>query len=144
MPKGGNMKRITKLSLGIVGMVITGIVAVPVFAQAQGRANTNSNGGGYGYQKAIKSKAEILGLTEAELKTQLETKTMLQIAEEKGVSEDQFHGAMQKAATARWASKGLTQAEIDSRLQTMKERQAAGHEVNSVNRGGMRIHRSDR
>ncbi len=144
MPKGGNMKRITKLSLGVVGMAVAGIVAVPVFAQAQGRVSTNGNGEAYGYQQAIKSKADILGMTEAELKTQLETKTMLQIAGEKGISEDQFHAAMQNAAQARWASKGLTQAEIDSRMQTMKERQAAGHETNSANRGGMQIHRSDR
>ncbi len=135
------MKRITKLGFGMAGIAVAGIVAVPAFAGAQGRDGTNGNGGGYGYQQNIKSKAEVLGLSEAELKAQLETKTMLQIAEGKGISEDQFHAAMQKSAMARWATKGLTQTEIDNRLQRMKERQAAGHEVNSANRGGMQNHR---
>lgn len=143
MPEGGNMKRITKLGLGMTGIAVAGIVAVPAFASAQGRVSTNGNSGAYGYQQTIKSKVEIFGLTETELKTQLETKTMLQIAQEKGISEDQFHAAMQKYAQERWASKGLTKTEIDSRLQNMKERQAAGHESNSANRGGMQIHRSN-
>lgn len=137
------MKKIVTLSLGMAAIAAAGIIAVPAFAQAQSQGgNTNSKGGAYGYQQAIKSKAEILGLTEAELQTQLQTKTMLQIAEEKGISADQFHASMQKSAQERWAAKGLTQAEIDSRLQSMEDRQAAGHEVNSVNHGnGVGQHR---
>jgi len=133
------MKKIITYSLGIVGLIAAGLMIVPSFVQAQGgNGNSNGNGGGYGYQQSIESKAKALGVSESELRTQLETKTLLQIAEEKGVSLDQLHTTMQQAAQARWEARGLTQAEIDSRLQNMKERQTAGHDINSVAGGGMR------
>lgn len=134
------MNKILTLGLGTAVVVAAGIIAIPAFAQAQ-RNGTNGNGGSYGYQQNITAKAGILGLTEDELKSQLETKTMIQIAADKGISEDDFHASMQKSAQERWASKGLTQAEMDSRLQNMKERQASDHEGNSANRGGMRNNR---
>jgi len=137
------MNKIVMYSLGIASLAATGLMVVPSFAQAQtAKNNTNGNGGGYGYQQVIETKAKTLGMTEAELKTQLETKTLLQVAEEKGISEDQLHESMQQAAQHRWADKGLTQAEIDSRMQNMQERQAGDHEANSANRGnGMGINR---
>ncbi len=137
MPEGGTMKKIVMYSLGTASLAIAGLVLVPTFAGAQSvTGNTKGNGGGYGYQQVIETKAKTLGMTEAELKTQLETKTLLEIAEEKGISEDQLHASMQKAAQQRWVYKGLTQAEIDSRMQNMQERQAGDHEANSANRGG--------
>ena len=137
------MNKILTLGLGTAVVVAAGIIAIPAFAQAQ-RNGTNGNGGSYGYQQNITAKAEILGMTADELKAQLSTKTMVQIAAEKGISEDQFHASMQRSAQERWASKGLAQAEIDSRLQNMENRQASGHEVNSANRGGMQHNRSNR
>ncbi len=134
------MNKILTLGLGTAVVVAAGIIAIPAFAQAQ-RNSTNGNGGSYGYHQNITTKAGILGLTEDELKSQLETKTMIQIAADKGISEDDFHASMQKSAQERWASKGLTQAEMDSRLQNMKERQASDHDGNSANRGGMRNNR---
>jgi hypothetical protein len=135
MPKGGNMKKILTLGLGIASLAAIGIAVIPAIAQAQGSGNI-AKGNGYGNQQSMQTKADMFGITQDELKTQLQTKTMLQIAEDKGISEDQFHAAMQTAAQARWAERGLTEAEINSRLENMQERQAAGHEVNSANRGG--------
>ena len=137
MPKGGKMKKILMYSLGIAGLATAGLAVMPSLASAQIATNeVRGNGNGIGYQQMIQSKSKIFGITESELKTQLQTKTMLQIAEEKGISEDQFHAAMEKVARQRWADKGLTQSEIDSRLKNMKERQAGDHEANSANRGG--------
>lgn len=145
MPKGGKMKKITMYSLGIAGLAIAGLVAVPSFAQAQSTNNNlRGNGVGYGNQQSMQTKAKTFGMTEAELRTQLETKTMLQIAEEKGISEDQFQEKMQQAAQERWKANGLTQTEIDARLEKMKERQSAGHEANSANRGGMRYNQNNK
>ena len=135
------MKKIIVYSLGIVSLASVGLLSIPIFAQAKSQnSNSNISKGAYGYQQNIQSKAEILGITEDDLKSQLETKSLFQIAEEKNVSEDQLHDAMQKNAQERWASKGLTQAEIDSKLQDMKERQAVDHEGNYTN-GGMRHNR---
>jgi len=137
MPKGGKMKKILMYSLGIAGLATAGLAVMPSLASAQIATNeVRGNGNGIGYQQMIQSKSKIFGITESELKTQLQTKTMLQIAEEKGISEDQFHAAMEKVARQRWADKGLTQSEIDSRLKNMEERQAGDHEANSANRGG--------
>jgi hypothetical protein len=63
-------------------------------------------------------------MTTEQLRTQLETKTMLQVAEDNGVTAEQWQADLQTAAQERWQDRGLTQAEIDSRLQTMKDRQA--------------------
>ena len=84
----------------------------------------------------LQTKADLVGVTKDELSEQLKTKTLEQIAAEKGVSLDQIHEAMQKAAEKRWADRGLTESEIASRLQTMKDRQASDdHTANSANRG---------
>jgi len=131
------MYKILTIGLGIATLATAGLVIAPSFAQAQ---STNGNGqlggGGYGYQQVLETKAKLLNMTEEELQTQLQTKTMLEIAEEKGINETEFHEAMEQAAQKRWADKGLTQAEIETRLKNMKERQAGDHETNSANRGG--------
>lgn len=136
------MKKITTLGIGLTGLAALGLAVTPSLVNAKSGANTNgARGYGGGYEQMIQSKAKILKMTTTELKNQLQTKTMLQIADAQGVSEDQFHAAMKETARQRWVDKGLTQAEIDSRLQRMEERQAGDHAANSVNRGGMRYGR---
>ncbi len=124
--------------IGTVGVVALGLTAVPSLAGALSPSGaTRGNANGSGYSQMIQTKATLFGMTQDELTEQLKTKTMLQIAEEKGISADKFHDAMESAARARWAEKGLTQAEIDERVKKMEERQAGDHETNSMNRGGM-------
>jgi hypothetical protein len=133
------MNKIVMYGLGIATVATAGLATMPNLASAQSGVSNgqgNGNGNGYGYQQMLQTKADLLGMTEDELTTQLQTKTMDQIAEEKGISEDKLHEAMQSSAEKRWAARGLTQAEIDSRLQEMKERQASGdHTGNSASRG---------
>ncbi len=132
------MNKIVMYGLGIATVATAGLSVMPNLASAQsGVGNGQGNGGyGYGYQQMLQTKADLLGLTEEELTTQLQTKTMDQIAEEKGISEDTLHEAMQSSAEKRWATMGLSQAEIDSRLQDMKTRQASGdHTGNRASRG---------
>ncbi len=130
------MKKIVMYSIGIASLAAAGLVIVPSFASAQSSVNTmRGNGGGSGYQQMIETKAKLVGMTVSELEAQLRTKTMLQVAQEKGVSEDQLQDTMEAAARARWAEKGLSQSEIDSRLKNMAERQAGDHVANSANRG---------
>lgn len=129
------MKKLVMYSMGIASIAAGGLAIVPSFAQAQTAASTMHGNGG-GYQQMIQTKATLLGMSETDLTEQLKTKTMLQIAQEKGISEDQFHATMEQAARQRWSDRGLTQTEIDSRLQRMEERQAGDHESNSANRGG--------
>ena len=131
------MNKILTYSLGIAGLATAGLVAAPSLAHAlNANSNMSGHGGGYGNQQVMQTKAQLLGMTEAELQTQLETKTLLQIAQDKGISVDQLHESMQQAAQERWKANGLTQDEIDSRLQTMHVRQASDHDGNSDNRGG--------
>lgn len=134
------MNKIVMYSIGAVSLAAIGFAVAPSLVGAQsavGNFMHNGNGSnGSGYQQMIQTKAKLLGMTEAELTTQLQTKTMLQLAQEKGISEDQLHATMEAAARQRWADKGLTQAEIDVRLKNMAERQVGDHESNSANRGG--------
>jgi len=135
------VKKILILSAGVVSLAAAGLMIAPNFVQAQAsNANVNGAGRGYGYQQSLATKAKALGMTEDQLKTQLQSKTLLEIAKDKGISESQWHEKMQTAAKARWEANGLTQAEIDVRLKTMKERQANCD--GTGNGGGM--HRGNR
>lgn len=113
------MKKLLILSSGIVGLAAAGVIVAPNLVQAQG-----GSGNGKGYLEALTSKAQILGMTKDQLQTELKTKTLHEVVEQKGVSEDTWHEKMEAANKARWEANGLTQAEIDSRLKAMEERQA--------------------
>jgi spermidine/putrescine-binding protein len=130
------MKKIIIISSLVAGLATAGLVAAPSFAHAQSTNNTG-NGNGYGYQQTLTSKAQTLGMTEAELRTQLETQTMLQVAESKGLSQEQWNVVAQQAAVERWQERGLTQTEIDSRLQDLKDRQVNCDGDGTGNGGGM-------
>lgn len=134
------MKKIAMYGLGIAGLAAAGFAVAPSLASAQSAIGSMSGGkNGSGYEQMIQTKAKIVGVDAAELKTQLQTKTMLQLAEENGVSKDQLQEAIKDAARQRWAEKGLSQSEVETRLKNMEERQAGDHESNSANRGaGMR------
>lgn len=131
MTKGVIMNKTIMYGVGITTLAIAGLAIVPSLASAQ----TNNANTGSGYQQMLQTKADLIGITKDELSNQLETKTLEQIAEEKGINEDQIHAAMQKAAEKRWAEKVLTEAEIAERLAEMKTRQTGDHEANSVTRG---------
>ena len=113
------MKKLLIISSGIVGLAAAGVIIAPNLVQAQG-----GNGNGTGYQQALTSKAQILGMTKDQLQTELKTKTLHEVVEQKGVSEDAWHQKMETANKARWEANGLTQAEINSRVKAMEERQA--------------------
>lgn len=82
-----------------------------------GRNNTNM---GMGFQ----DKATILGISTEELNNlRASGKTMLQIAEDKGISVDTFHQKVEDAAIARWRTRGFTEQEIQDRLAVMEDRQ---------------------
>jgi hypothetical protein len=136
------MNKILVLGSGVFTLAAAGLMLVPSLAQAQsGYGNMNGNGGGRGYQQSLTSKAEVLGMTSEELRTELESKTLLEIATEKGVSEDKLHAAIQASAQKRWAANGLSQSEIDSRLKDMTERQA---NCDGTGNGGGQHYRGNR
>ncbi|MEO8104753.1 MAG: hypothetical protein ABI602_00245 [Candidatus Saccharibacteria bacterium] len=123
------MKKLLFLSTGVASLAAAGLMLAPGLALAQA-GNTNGggsgsgSGGGYGYQQSLTTRAEAIGMTTDQLSAQLKSSTLLQIAKDKGLSEDQLHEKMQAAAQERWNANGLSQAEIDSRLKTMEARQA--------------------
>jgi len=114
------MKKLLTLSAGVTSLAVAGLMLAPSFAQAASR----DNGNGYGYQKSLTNKAQVLGMTTDQLKTQLQDKTLLQVAKDKGLTHEQFEAKMEQAAEARWKEMGLTQAQIDARKTAMEERQA--------------------
>lgn len=130
------MKKILVLSGGVFTLAAAGLMLVPSMAQAQSGYGNNNGGGGNGYQQSLTSKAEALRMTTDQLSTELKTKTLLEVATEKGVSDDQLHTAMQTAAQKRWEANGLSVDEIASRLKDMTERQTNCDGTGTGNGGG--------
>ena len=87
--------------------------------------NGSERGYGSGRQASLESRAGVVGMTVEELQTALETKTMSQIAKEKGMTEEGFRTKMEAAAKARWEARGLTTEEITERLAEREKRHAA-------------------
>lgn len=136
------MKKIVSLgiaTLAVVTLVGAGAVSVSALAgNGQGLRNgagnpANTQRGG-GYQSSIESRAKVLGMTSAELQKALETKTMSQIAVERGMDETTFRSKMGEAAKARWEARGLSDEEIAKRVADREKRHAenrADHEFGS-------------
>jgi len=126
------MKKSLLLSFGVVGLAAASLALAPSLANAQG-AN------GRGYQNSLDRKAKVLGIDAEKLKTQLKTKSLFDIAKDKGMSKEQFQQKMAQSAEARWKERGFSQTEIDKRKKAMKERHANCD--GTGNGGGMRYHR---
>lgn len=89
------------------------------------QGNGNGQGQGYGRQTSLESRAKVLGMTADELQKALQTKTMSQIAAERGMTEDTFRTKMADAAKARWQARGLSDEEIAKRTADREKRHAA-------------------
>jgi|JI6StandDraft_1071083.scaffolds.fasta_scaffold165495_2 hypothetical protein len=147
------MKKLLTLSVatlavaGIVGIGTMNVSAVNGQGNANGERAGMGQGNGNGYQSSLESRAKVFGMTADELKTALQTKTMSQIAVERGMSEETFRAKMTEAAKARWESRGLSTEEIAKRLadrDARHEANAADHEFGSGegnHQGGYRNNR---
>lgn len=123
------------LTLGVATLAVASIVGVggmsasALNGQGNGTGNQTSarqgNGQGKGYQASLESRAKVVGMTADELKKALETKTMSQIAKEKGMTESDFKAKMAEAAKARWEARGLSNEEIAKRTAEREKRHAA-------------------
>lgn len=134
------MKKVIIYSIGILSLSALGLVLVPKMVDAQnlnGMGYSNGLGSGYGYRQMIETKAKLLNLSVDEIKDQLETKTMSQIAEEKGINLDELQDSIKESARQRWADRGFSEEEINNRLSRIEQRQSGDCEFNQANRGYM-------
>lgn len=125
------------LSIGVASLAIVGVVgaiganAYAVNGQIDGTgekyAMQRGHGQGGGYQAALESKAQVLGMSVENLRKALETKTMSQIAVEKGITEKTFRTKMAEAAKARWEARGLSSQEIAQRIADREQRHSENH-----------------
>jgi hypothetical protein len=132
------MKKVLFMSAAaVVGFV--GFGAVTASAQTQPATYGNhgqgrGQGQGNGRQSSLEMRAAVFGMSVDELQKALETKTMSQIAVEKGMSEADFRAKMNAAAEARWKERGLSADEIAKRVadrNARHEQNRAGHEFGS-------------
>jgi len=96
------------MMLAVTGMLLAGVVLLSegsqvMAQQAQDSQPTTRSArrwemrkDGVGFEKMIKARAQILGMSEDELRNALKDKSFLQILEEKGMSRDQFRAKMQE------------------------------------------------
>ena len=134
------------LVVGAASLALVGVVGVTSLnaSALTGRTTRSGNqtgvqrrdgtGGGNGYQSSLESRAKVFGMTAEQLQEALKTKTMSQIAVEKGMSEDTFRAKMNEMAKARWESRGLSNEEIAQRIKDREARHVANsadHEFGS-------------
>ena len=128
------MKKV--LTLGLAAAAVVGVVGLGSLSASAVESQTRGYGIGQGGGKSamLESRAQMLGMTVEELQKALETKTMSQIAVEKGYTEDTFRAKMLETAKARWEARGLSTEEIDQRIADREARHAANsadHEFGS-------------
>jgi len=131
--------------LGVATLAFVGVVGVTSLDVSALNGNENGAGMQYGMQKrdgtgngggrqaSLESRAGVLGMTGEELSEALKTKTMSQIAVERGMSEDTFRAKMTEAAQARWQARGLSEDQVAERVAEREARHAANadHEFGS-------------
>jgi len=115
-----------------LGLGVATVAAGMLFASQTALANNYQNG--RGNSPMLERKAQALNITQEELQTQLQTKTMAQIAQDKGLSLEQWKQKMTEFARQRWQEMGLSQEEIAEREEWRSQRQA-NCDGSGVNRG---------
>ena len=117
------------LAFGIASLAAVGAVgAASVGVSALGGyGNGDHTGAGYGSgaQTSLEARAGALDMTADQLRDQLQTKTMSQIAVDQGLTEEQYQANMQTAAEARWQERGVSSEEIAERTAEREQRQAS-------------------
>ncbi len=123
------------LTLSAATLVVAGALGASAFAfdasavnSAGGAQNSSQQRLGNGRQTSLESRAKAFGMSVEDLEKALETKTMSQIAVERGMSETDFRANMEAAAKARWEARGLSDEEIAERATERKQRQAENQE----------------
>lgn len=106
----------------IVGTVAA-IVGIAGIAGLQ-FADANDGEFGFGFRRSLDSKADVLGISEEELSVQLGEQTLPEIAEDRGLSSDEWRTRMEELAHEKWENMGLSDEEIAVR----KERMGQHHE----------------
>lgn len=128
------------ITLTVAGMALAGTVglssvsAIAQYGQPNGSGAQVGSRTGYGYQASLESRAEVFGMEAEELQQALQTKTMSQIAVERGMDEDAFRTKMTEATEARWKARGLSAEEVAGRIAERDARHAASstdHEFGS-------------
>lgn len=113
------------VTLGITGLAVAGMAGIGTYSvSAMGAGYGQANGNGNGAQTALTSKAEVVNLTADQLREQLQTKTMLQVAEDQGLTLEQYQAKVRAAAQNRWEDRGLSAEEIATRTADQAARQA--------------------
>jgi len=78
----------------------------------------------FGTERMLETKAEILGMSVEELRETLQNRTFLELAEEQGITLEQWREIMQEKARERWQEMGLSEEEIAERERWQEERHA--------------------
>lgn len=134
-----NTLKVGMATLAVAGIAGIGSLSASALANStppQGAMGSHQYGAGQGggRQASLESRAQIFGMSAAELESALQTKTMSQIAIERGMTEETFRAKMTEAAKARWEARGLSDEEIAKRIADRDARHAANaadHEFGS-------------
>ena len=128
--------KVTLASLAAAGVLGTAAVAASPVAEA------HVPGGGHArgerFEQMLANKAEFLGLTVDELKEELQTKTLRQIAEEQGITREDIIAHKRARLEEHWRNQGVSEEDIARRLERFDERTADGLPERGERRRGFR------
>lgn len=111
--KGGDTKYMNKqVQLMTISAALVGGL---IFTTPSVSAHMNGIKGG----KALANRAQLFGMTEEELKTQLQSKNLLQIAKEKGLNQEALDKQIREQYYERLKDQGLSSEEIQSRMKKL-------------------------
>ena len=148
---------ISLLALGAILVSTSGIAlaAVPNNGLAHNKPILENRG--IGFQNMLERKADIIGITSDELKTELKAgKNFLNIAEEHGLTPEKFHEELKNRAKEYLedlVKEGtITQAQADQKLERMENRAMnctansflGGHRKTGFGKGMIRGFRTER
>jgi DNA-binding Lrp family transcriptional regulator len=120
----------------IITLSAIGILGTTLLLTSPASADISNNG--RGRQGALEAKAGTLGISADELENRLGEMTFAEIAEERGLSLNEWHQKLKEKAQERWAEMGFSDEEIGERIQRMEERHAECDGEGSMSRFGGR------
>lgn len=120
------MKKSILLGIAAFGVLSVGLLTTSkAFADTRGFGNGGYGAGiGGGFGRMLEVKSEMLNMSVEELRAEMENKTFLEIAEEKGVSREEFQSKMNEQVRARGEERGISEEQIAEREARRSERRA--------------------
>ena len=103
------------------------VVSISALGLTASKAYADDTPVGQGFRRGFNAISEFLGISQEDIRSARdEGKTILDLVEEQGKTQEEFQQYMQDKAVERMKERGLSEEEIAQRLEMMAQRRAKG------------------